>query len=87
MLDGVGKLGVEVGAFLNLIRNTDVIELLCWPVPLVKPGGAVMAGMNVVKIGETNSDEGLRSPNVDFLVDNVVSSLGRFGWEKSSSVD
>lgn len=37
--------------------------------------GAVMSGMNVVKIGEVSSDEGARRSNVDFLVDGVVPSL------------
>lgn len=37
--------------------------------------GAVMSGMNVVKVGETDSDGSSRYPNVDLLVDNVVLSL------------
>lgn len=37
--------------------------------------GAVTSGMNVVKVGKANSDEGARRSNVDFLVDGVVPSL------------
>ena len=68
------EIKMEVGALPSLIRYRAERALVLTG-STREAEGAVMSGMNVVRLGETNGDEGLRSPNVDLLVDNVVSSL------------